>query len=77
MRVVDGCAHASATCALGRVVGADGRVAGLDGLRVVDMSIAPSVPRANTHLTAIMIGEHLAAMIRSGAAAGQAAVATQ
>jgi choline dehydrogenase-like flavoprotein len=25
------------------------------------MSISPSVPRANTNLTAIMIGEHLAA----------------
>ena len=30
-----------------------------DGLQL-DLSITPDVPRANTNLTAIMIGEHLA-----------------
>lgn len=60
-RVVDGSAHASATCAIGSVVDQEGRVLGVDGLRVVDLSIVQRVPRANTNLTAIMIGEHLAA----------------
>jgi choline dehydrogenase len=32
----------------------------VDGLRVVDASIFPSVPRANTNLTAIMAGERMA-----------------
>jgi choline dehydrogenase-like flavoprotein len=32
----------------------------VEGLRVVDASIMPEVPRANTHLTAVMLAEHLA-----------------
>ena len=63
-RVVDGSAHASATCPLGPVLDNDCRVLGTDNLRVVDLSIVPSVPRANTNLTAIMIGEHVAARLR-------------
>ena len=64
-RTVDGSAHASCTCRMdaaerGGVVDGRGRVHGTTGLSVVDMSISPSVPRANTNLTAIMIGEHLA-----------------
>jgi choline dehydrogenase-like flavoprotein len=64
-RTVDGSAHASCTCRMGNpegggVVDGRGRVHGTTGLCVADMSIAPSVPRANTNLTAIMIGEHLA-----------------
>jgi choline dehydrogenase-like flavoprotein len=46
------------------VVDADGRVHGTEGLRVADLSITPAVPRANTNLTAIMIGEHLAGAMR-------------
>jgi choline dehydrogenase len=63
-RVVDGCAHASATCAIGPVVDATGRVHGIEDLRVVDLSIVPKVPRANTNLTAIMIGEYLSSVLR-------------
>lgn len=63
-RVVDGSAHASATCALGPVVDDACAVHGVDALRVVDLSIVPFVPRANTNLTAIMIGEHMAARLR-------------
>jgi 5-(hydroxymethyl)furfural/furfural oxidase len=65
-RVVDGSAHASATCALGTVVDDECRVFGVDGLRVIDLSIVPTVPRANTNLTAIMIGEHMAARLGGG-----------
>ncbi|NUU23610.1 MAG: hypothetical protein HOV68_19210, partial [Streptomycetaceae bacterium] len=32
-------------------------VHGLDGLRVVDASVVPAVPRANTHLLATALGE--------------------
>jgi choline dehydrogenase-like flavoprotein len=42
------------------VVDLEGRVRGVEGLRVVDASIMPEVPRANTHLTAVMLAEHLA-----------------
>ena len=36
------------------------RVLGVSGLRVIDASIFPFVPRANTNLTAIMTGELMA-----------------
>lgn len=56
--------HPTSTCALGAVVGPDASVHGVDGLYVADASVAPTVPRANTHLTAVMIGELVAAMLR-------------
>ncbi|GAC1400543.1 MAG: GMC family oxidoreductase N-terminal domain-containing protein [Chloroflexota bacterium] len=58
--------HPVGTCRMGApgdprsVVDPACRVLGLDGLRVVDASIMPEVPRANTHLTCVMIGEHAA-----------------
>lgn len=45
------------------VVGPDARVLGIPNLVVADLSIAPWVPRANTHLTAIMIGERIADLL--------------
>jgi len=66
-RVVDGCAHASATCSIGRVVDSTCRVYGVDHLRVIDLSIVPQVPRANTNLTTIMIGEYMSSVIRLAA----------
>jgi choline dehydrogenase len=42
------------------VVDQECRVHGVDGLRVVDASIMPTIPRANTNLTCIMIGERVA-----------------
>jgi choline dehydrogenase-like flavoprotein len=64
-RTVDISAHPSCTCPIGdgddAVVDGDLRVHGTDALRVVDLSVTPNVPRANTNLTAIMIGEHAAA----------------
>jgi len=50
----------------GAVVDQYGRVRGIDGLIVADASIMPSVPRANTNLTTIMIGERIAAWLRDG-----------
>lgn len=58
--------HGTSTCRMGppgdasTVVDPACRVLGVDGLRVVDASIFPSVPRANTNLTAIMTGELMA-----------------
>ena len=40
------------------------RVRGVEGLRVVDASIMPGIPRANTNLTCIMIGERVADWMR-------------
>jgi len=66
--------HAAGTCCMGAstdrnaVVDPLCRVVGVEGLRVVDASIMPKMVRANTHLTAVMIGEHMAAKIRAGAA---------
>ncbi|MEV0388873.1 GMC family oxidoreductase [Nonomuraea sp. NPDC050643] len=58
--------HGTSTCRMGApgdaatVVDPACRVLGVEGLRVVDASIFPSVPRANTNLTAIMAGELMA-----------------
>jgi choline dehydrogenase-like flavoprotein len=48
----------------GAVVDQRCRVRGLDNLRVVDASVMPNVPRANTNLTCIMIGERVADWMR-------------
>ena len=64
--------HASCTCRMGRaddplaVTDASARVYGVEGLRVADASIMPSVPCANTNLPTIMIGEKVAAMVLNG-----------
>ena len=69
--VVRETAHTSSTCRIGpagdpaAVVGSDLRVHGVGGLRVADLSVAPTVPRANTHLTGVMIGERAADLMRS------------
>jgi choline dehydrogenase len=58
--------HIVGTCRMGSandprsVVDPQCRVLGTEGLRVIDASIMPSVPRANTHLTCVMIGELVA-----------------
>jgi 5-(hydroxymethyl)furfural/furfural oxidase len=68
-RTVDICAHASATCSIGQVVDSTCRVYGVEHLRVIDVSIVPQVPRANTNLTAIMMGEYMASVL-SGRSSG-------
>ncbi len=63
--------HGTSTCRMGAADDADAvvdphcRVRGFTGLRVADASIMPSVPRANTHLTTVMIGEKVADMLSS------------
>jgi choline dehydrogenase len=59
-------AHAAGTCRMGSpddrrsVVDPNCRVLGVDGLRIADASVMPEICRANTHLTTVMIAEHLA-----------------
>lgn len=65
--------HACCTCRMGAssdpgaVVDSQGRVYGVEGLRVVDASIMPSVPCANTNLTTIMIAEKISDAILTNA----------
>jgi choline dehydrogenase/5-(hydroxymethyl)furfural/furfural oxidase len=59
--------HACGTCRMGAVddpfavVDPRGAVIGHDGLWVVDASVMPRVPRANTHLPTMMLAERLSA----------------
>ena len=48
----------------GIVVDEQGRVLGVDSLRVADASIFPWVPSANTHLSAVLVGEKIAELMR-------------
>jgi len=50
---------------VGAVVDQYCRVRGVDNLRVVDASVMPNIPRANTNLTCIMIGERVADWMRA------------
>jgi choline dehydrogenase-like flavoprotein len=56
--------HPVGTCAIGSVVDEDLRVEGLDGLRVVDCSVMPTVPRGNTNAPAIALAERAADLIK-------------
>jgi 5-(hydroxymethyl)furfural/furfural oxidase len=64
---VAGMFHVAGTCKMGAandpdaVVDNAGRVRGFDGLRVVDASIMPTVPRANTNIPTIMVAEKISA----------------
>ena len=69
---VTGTWHATCACRMGApddpmaVVDPKGRVRGLAGLRVVDSSIMPSVPCANTNIPTIMTAEKMADHILEG-----------
>ena len=60
---VRGYYHPVGTCALGPVVDGQLRVLGVENLYVADASVMPTIPRANTHLTALAIAERAATWI--------------
>ncbi len=60
--------HPCGTCAMlpesaGGVVDADLRVYGVQGLRVVDASVFPSIPSANTNAPTMMVARKAANLI--------------
>ncbi|HEY6811158.1 MAG TPA: GMC oxidoreductase [Propionibacteriaceae bacterium] len=61
--------HPVGTCAMGvdasggAVVDSECRVHGVTGLRVIDASIMPDIPSANTHIPTVMIAERAATLI--------------
>jgi choline dehydrogenase len=67
LRTVETFHHPVGTCIMGpasdsgAVVDGRGRVHGLDGLSVIDASIIPRIPSANTHLAVIALAERCAA----------------
>jgi choline dehydrogenase len=56
--------HPSSTCGIGRVVDPQLRVFGIEGLRVADASVMPSVTRGNTNAPVIAIAERAADLVR-------------
>jgi len=68
---IAGLAHHVGTCRMGSihdrmaVVDPEGRVHGVQGLRVADASVMPTLPRANTFLPTVMVAEKIAAAVRA------------
>ena len=64
--------HPVGTCAMGSgeeaVVDAELRVCGVEGLRVADASVMPTIPSANTNAPTIMIGEFASRLMLAGRA---------
>src|SRR5262249_53732667 len=59
--------HPVGTCAMGSgrvaVVDAELRVQGIEGLRIADASVMPTIPSANTNAPTVMIGEFASRLI--------------
>ncbi|MCK1822571.1 GMC family oxidoreductase N-terminal domain-containing protein [Streptomyces sp. XM83C] len=55
--------HPTSTCAIGAVVDPELRVYDVQGLRVVDASVFPTVPRGNTNAPVVMAAEKAADLI--------------
>jgi choline dehydrogenase len=59
--------HPVGTCAIDAVVDRELRVLGVEGLRVVDASVMPSVPRGNTNAPTIALAERASDLLRGRA----------
>ncbi|MGH7044256.1 MAG: GMC family oxidoreductase [Acetobacteraceae bacterium] len=70
-KVVTGVWHPVGSCRMGpaddpmAVVGPSGRAYGVEGLRVVDASVMPSIPCGNTNIPTIMLAERMADLIKA------------
>ncbi|MFP3962135.1 GMC family oxidoreductase N-terminal domain-containing protein [Actinomadura fulvescens] len=67
--------HPAGTCAMGGVVDAELRVTGIDGLRVADASVMPTLVRGNPNAPTIAIAEKAADLIRGSAPPPRTALA--
>jgi choline dehydrogenase-like flavoprotein len=56
--------HPVSSCAMGKVVDSELRVLGMEGLRIIDASVMPTLVRGNTNAPTIMIAEKAADLIR-------------
>ena len=71
MSSVHGLWHPVGSCRMGRaddpqsVVSSSGKVIGMEGIRVADASVMPSIPRANTNIPTIMVAERMSDLILS------------
>jgi choline dehydrogenase len=63
--------HPVGTCAIGSVVDTELRVEGLEGIRVVDCSVMPKVPRGNTIAPVIALAERAADLIKGAEPLGR------
>lgn len=76
-RSVAGVWHAVGTCRMGAagdpmaVTDGHGRVHGVEGLRVCDASLMPTIPSANTNIPTIMVAERIADLVKQERAAGR------
>ena len=52
--------HMTSTCPMGAVLDSDCRVLGIEGLRVADASMMPTIPSGNTYLGCVMVAERVA-----------------
>ena len=59
--------HPTSSCAIGPVLDPRLRVHGVEGLRVVDASVMPTIVRGNTNAPTIMIAEKASDVIREDA----------
>ena len=69
--------HPVASCAMGKVVDSELRVLGMEGLRVIDASVMPTLIRGNTNAPTITIAERAADLIRGKAVPSAAAERAQ
>ena len=70
MRTTFAVYHPVGTCAMGTVVDEELRVIGLDGIRVIDASVMPLVPRGNTNAPVIAIAERAADLLKGATPLG-------